>query len=286
MPSEIEYIFPNYQDYGYGIFLLDEKSRNYILANVQNEKDDFLRSMMYGSLWDSVREAELNPKDYVELVIKNVADEKDEMIVLSLLNRANTAFNYYMQSEPSAVADGLTQSTQNAKHQPLATANGSDKTKLIDKFEQILINKMQSAETLGQRITFYRAFLNAANSEKARNTLKQILASRLQIQDFNLKTKDKFDIVTKLFILGDKDAEKLLAELVKTETSDEAKRYAYAAKAGIPTAENKAKYWNDFVNNKELSESWIEAVFGVWNDPRHSGLTCPTWKKHSLNCRI
>ncbi|NJM54315.1 MAG: hypothetical protein HC846_13595, partial [Blastocatellia bacterium] len=38
-----------------------------ILANVQNEKDDFLRAMMYGSLWDSVREAELDPQDYVEI---------------------------------------------------------------------------------------------------------------------------------------------------------------------------------------------------------------------------
>ncbi|MBK7933193.1 MAG: hypothetical protein IPK01_06760 [Acidobacteria bacterium] len=62
--------FPNFQDYGYGIFLLDNKSRDYVLKNIQNEKDDFLRTMMWGSLWDSVREAELDPKDYVELVIK------------------------------------------------------------------------------------------------------------------------------------------------------------------------------------------------------------------------
>ncbi|NJM54317.1 MAG: hypothetical protein HC846_13605 [Blastocatellia bacterium] len=88
-----------------------------------------------------------------------------------------------------------------------------------------------------------------------------------------LRTKDKFDIVTKLFILGDKDAENLLAELTKTETSDDAKRYAYAARAGIATVENKAKYWNDFINNKELSESWIEAGFVSFNSIRHSNLT-------------
>ena len=59
--------FPNYGDYGYGIFLLDDKSRDYVLKNIQNEKDDFLRSMMWGSLWDSVREGELDPREYVEL---------------------------------------------------------------------------------------------------------------------------------------------------------------------------------------------------------------------------
>ena len=71
------FIFPNYQDYGYGIFLLDEKSRAYVLENIQNEKDDFLRAMMWGSLWDSVRETELAPRDYVELVIKNIALSSD-----------------------------------------------------------------------------------------------------------------------------------------------------------------------------------------------------------------
>lgn len=96
---------------------------------------------------------------------------------------------------------------------------------------------------------------------------------------FQLKAKDKFDIVTRLIILGDANGLKLLAELEKNESDDAAKRYAYAARAGIPTAENKAKFWNDFVNNKEISESWIESAFGVWNSPRHADLTLPYLEK-------
>ena len=253
-----KFIFPNYQDYGYGIFLLDEKSRKYILANVQNEKDDFLRSMMYGSLWDSVREAEMDPKEYVELVIKNVAAEKDEMIVASMLGRAGTALNYYMSEPP-------------------ASAGSND---LVRKLEEILISKMQTAETAGQRITFYRSFLNIASSEKAKSLLKEFLNPAGTIKSpFPFKTKDKFDVVSKLFSLGDKDAPQLLADLQKTETSDDAKRYAYAAQAGIPTAGNKARYWNDFVNNKEISESWIEAAFGSFNSVKHSQHTLPYLEK-------
>ena len=94
-----------------------------------------------------------------------------------------------------------------------------------------------------------------------------------------LKTKDKFDIVTRLLILNDPEAPKLLADLERTEKSDDAKRYAYAAKAGIATAENKAKYWSDFTNNKEISESWIEAAFGPFNSIRHNELTLPYLQK-------
>lgn len=295
---EYEAVIPNYQDYGYGIFLLDKKSRNYILKNIQNEKDDFLRSMMWGSLWDSVREGELDPQEYVTLVIKNLNVETDESTIQTLLGRTSTAMNYYIKSAdnmsvPPASAGGETpkntasdtnKSVRNADSKPSAHADGTDKNDdLSRRLEDLLIEKMQNAPTVGQKITFYRAFLNTASSEKARKILKSfLLDDKVDIsrtQGFQIKTKDKFDIVTRLLILGDKHAPQLLAELEKSETSDEAKRYAYAAKAGIGTAENKAKYWKDFVNNKETSESWIEAAFISFNSPKHSDLTLPYLEK-------
>ena len=307
------YVFPNYQDYGYGIFLLDAKSRDYVLKNIHNEKDDFLRTMMWGSLWDSVREGELDPRVFVELVVKNLkvrspgfsrpsADKKppeggtpnattppqtggeqDESTIQTLLGRVSTAMTYYMSatnvSSPH-VSKGSAQQKANIK--PSLTVG------LQTRLESLLIDRMQNAPTLGQRITFYRAFLGIASTEKARGVLKRLLAEASttpaakpatppnqggEFKGMPLRPKDRFDIVTRLLILGDPDAPALLAGLEKAETSDEAKRYAYAAKAGIATAENKAKYWNDFVNNKEISESWIEAAFGPFNSVRHADLT-------------
>jgi aminopeptidase N len=205
--------------------------------------------MMWGSLWDSVREAELNPKDYVALVIKNINVETDESTIQTLLGRVSTAMNYYLSDAQSK--------------------------ELAPQIENLLLDKMQNAPTLGQRITFYRAFLNVASTDKAKQTLKDVLSGKLSIKDLKLKTKDKFDIATKLLILSDKDAATLLAELEKTETSDEAKRYAYAARAGIATAENKQKFFSDFTNNKEISESYIESAFAPFNSTKHADLTLP-----------
>jgi aminopeptidase N len=94
-----------------------------------------------------------------------------------------------------------------------------------------------------------------------------------------IRAKDRFDIITRLIIIGDDEAPQMLAELEKTEKDDAALRYAYAAKAGIDTKDNKAKFWNDFVNDKEISESWIEEAFGVWNSPSHSATTLPYLSK-------
>jgi aminopeptidase N len=115
---------------------------------------------------------------------------------------------------------------------------------------------------------------NASVNERATSEANKDARS-LTVAFPPLKTKDKFDIVTRLLILGDPDAPKILADLEKTEKSDEAKRYAYAAKAGIATAENKAKFWNDFVSNKNLSESWIESAMVPFNSIRQSDLTLP-----------
>jgi hypothetical protein len=39
--TDIALVFPNYQDYGYGIFLLDEKSRDYVQKISRTKKTIF-----------------------------------------------------------------------------------------------------------------------------------------------------------------------------------------------------------------------------------------------------
>jgi len=200
-----------------------------------------------------------------------------------LLGRVGTAMNYYLSDKQQA--------------------------ELAPRVEDLLIEKMLDTPALGRKLTYYRSFLGMASTEKARAVLKDILKGRFmkrgpltnidpdatadvkatppaRLPDNNvptdqipLKTKDKFDIVTRLLILGDKQAPALLAELEETENSDEAKRYAYAAKAGIAAAQNKARYFDDFLNDKNISESWIEAAFGPFNSVRHSDLTLPYLEK-------
>ncbi len=307
-----KFVFTNYQDYGYGIFLLDDKSREYVLKNVQNEKDAFLRSMMYGALWDSVREGELDPRTYVDVAIKNLPTEQDETIAQMMLNRTATALNYYVGTEGGNLSgsEGVQRDVPlNSNTLPTGRVSASNAA-----FENVLIDRIKNAPTLGQRITFFRAFLNIAASGHARDVLKSLLTAETQSRGdakggnpsgsegaprgisstkstlptgrvsasgagLPLRTKDKFDIVTRLAVLNDPDAARLLAELEKTETSDDAKRYAYAARAAFPTRENREKYWNDFVANKDISESWIEAAFGPFNAVRNSELSLPYLKR-------
>ena len=51
--------------------------------------DVFRRSLLWGSLWDSVRQADLAPRDYIALAAKLLPAEADESLTQSILARAD-----------------------------------------------------------------------------------------------------------------------------------------------------------------------------------------------------
>jgi aminopeptidase N len=196
-----------------------------------------------------IKRSVLDPKRFVELAIQALPSETDETTIQSLLPRVDRAVNYYLSNVQAA--------------------------EIAPRLEEPLIEKMLNEPTLAKRLTFFRAFLSVALTEKARRILKDILSGELQIRDFKLRTLDKFELVTRLAILGGGAAPALLENLNKNETSDEAKRYAYMAGAGFRSKDTKAKYFSDFLSDKDISEDWIASSLYSFNNEKHSQLTLP-----------
>jgi hypothetical protein len=104
------------------------------------------------------------------------------------------------------------------------------------------------------------AFPCIATTGEARNDLKKILRGELKIPGMTLRTRDRFDIITFLLARGD---------------ADDARRYAYAAGAARAAELTKKKYFEAYLNDKQLAESWIEASLGPFNSLRQTALTLP-----------
>jgi aminopeptidase N len=200
-------------------------------------------------LWDSVRDAELSPEAYIELVMRFVNSEDDEVTVQSILNRFSYAFNTYLSEEQA--------------------------NKFAPRFEGMLSSSFSYAETPGLRLTYFRAFQATARLPGSLAALKKFLSGEFTIKGVQLRTRDRFDILTTLMARGDKDAPTLLEAQSQKETSDDAKRYAYATRAALGTKENKAEYFDAFLNDTKLAENWIEASLGPFNSINQSDLTLP-----------
>jgi aminopeptidase N len=243
------FVFANFEDYGYGRFLLDDESRAYVVKNMGAIKDDFLRALLWGSLWESVREAELAPAQFVELAVRQAPSESDDVMLAFVLARAQTAFTRY-----------LSDAQQKA---------------LAPRLEGLLRERMLNAATPGQRITYFRTYREVATGKAALDDLNDILAGRLRVPGMTLRPRDRFDIIRALLAAGDPRAPELLKKQSEADKTDDARRYAYAAGAAAPDAGVKERYFGQFVGDKELAESWIEAGIGPFNTPRQAALTLP-----------
>jgi aminopeptidase N len=246
---EIEFAFANFGDYGYGRFLLDPASREAVLARPEIVQGDLLRSLVFGSLWESVRDAELSPLDYLDLVVRTAPTERDPVTLAGLLGRAQVAFLHY--------------------------SSDSQRDAAAPRFEEFLTEGMLHADTPSRRITYFRAFTASAWSEAARARLRSLLEDTLEIPGVKLSSRDRFRIVARLLVLGDPDAVLLLVLQSATDSSDDGRRYAFAARAAESSAEVKRAYFERFFADPGLAESWIDAALGPFNSVEHAELTQP-----------
>jgi aminopeptidase N len=243
------YVFANAGDYGYGRFLLDDESERAVLGRLGEVRDDFLRALLWGSLWDSVREARLAPSTYIDLAIKLLPAERDEVTAQSIMGRASTAFNRYLvDAQAKEVAPRL---------------------------EQLFAERMLNAETAGLRITYFRALQSIATTSEARATLKKILRGEVKVPGMTLRSRDRFDIITALLARDDREAPALLEAQSAADTTDDGKRYSFAAGAARADASVKKRYYDAYVHDPKLAESWIEASLGPFNPIPQSSLTLP-----------
>jgi aminopeptidase N len=248
-PGCPDYIFGNYEDHAYGRFLLDERSRKSVVEQLGDIRDVFERTLLWGSLWDSVREAEMDPREYIDLALRLLPQEEDESLAQSILVRTITALHRYVGPEVRA--------------------------QLEPKIEALAYDQMRHSQSVDMRITWFRALRGVAETEKARGELKDMLSGKLQVPGIELRPLDRWNMVASLIALNDPEAGAVLAAEEKRDPSGDGKKYAYMVKAAEPKAEVKKTYFDEYLHDASRPEDWIEqslGSFNYWNQPE---LTLP-----------
>jgi aminopeptidase N len=237
------YVFGNDEDHAYGLFLLDSKSQAAVIAELPGVTDPFLRALLWGALWDSVRDLRMPPVAYLEFGLRLLPSEKDAELAVSIVGRMRTAFTDYLSD-----------------HQRAGIA---------ERFEGLLIREIAEAPTADLRITYFRGLIGIATTGHGRGVLHDLLVGRMTIPGVPLKQRDRWNIIAALIAGGDAafigTGAELLAAESKRDTSDDGRKYAYVSGAGFARPENKKKYFAEYLAGSGVKEDWITASLPLFN---------------------
>jgi aminopeptidase N len=246
------FIFANEGDYAYGRFLLDSRSREAAARQLGAIHDLLQRALLWGSLWDSVRNSELAPRDYLVLSVELLPSETEEMLTRSLLSHSATSLHRYVSAE-----------TRN---------------KYVEQFETLAADRMLHSSDQDMRIVWFRSYTAMAETPAALGRLKEILNGRLAVPGVELRPLDRWNLVTALIAHDDPDAEAIFAAEKQRDPSGDGQKYAYVAEAAKPTQAAKQRYFKDFLENPARQEDWIEQSLYAFNYWNQSELTAPYLK--------
>ena len=245
-----QFVFANSNDYGYFLTILDTASVTALedgaLGAVQ---DPFLRTMLWGALWDQVRDAQYDPIRFARLALSELPREKDEQIFPSILSRMVRAATTY--------------------------AADSAREMLRPRIEDALwAGATNTALPFGIRRAYIDSYIGLAKSDEALAKLTTLLNAD-SVAGEPMKDPTRWSIVDRLTVVDYKDAPSLLATQILRDTTPDGRRRAFTAGAGRKNADVKKDYFARYFSDKSLNEDWASGSLGIFNSGDHDELTLP-----------
>jgi aminopeptidase N len=205
--------------------------------------------MLWGALWDQVRDARLDPARFAHLVLAELPFERDEQILPALLGRLGRALDAYLAPARAPVIG--------AAAERVLWETAGDTTR-----------------PYGIRRAALDAFLGLVTTPAGIAEMKTLLSAD-SAAGSAVRDPTRWSIVNRLLLLGDADAEQALVAQTARDTSPDGRRRAFIAGAARPRAEVKAEYFQRWFADSSLNEDWASGSFGTFNAIEHQALTLP-----------
>ena len=239
-----ELVYPNYQDWGFVKVNLDERSFATAKKQLNKVSDPLLRSMLWQSLWDSVRDGQLPLNDYLEIALLNIEQESDYTILGQVLSQIRQGKDYlnsiYGPESPKVKTIGvqLEQLSWRA-----ALANTGDRNKLRRWFR------------------YYRTF---ASSPAALDNLLSLLQGKTAVDNLEINQDMRWSIISQLSRFGHAQAAELIEQELARDNSDTGQKSAIYARVIVPDAKVKASWLEKIQSgNSELPFSKLRTAMNA-----------------------
>jgi len=263
----VDFALLNDGDLAYARVALDAGSLDVLLKGRLQLDDDLARAVVWGALWDMVRNAELRAGDYVDISIRCIDVETDPAVFQSLVFRTFAAFEEYASL---ARRDELREAVARTAFDRLQqTPPGTD---------------LQLHWTL--------SFIDAARLPADLDWVAGLLDGRTRLEGLAVDFAVRWAAVTALATAGAAGPE-VIADELERDPTDMGRRAAAAARAARPVPEAKAEAWEAVTNGRAslatkraiadgFHRSDQESLLAEYVQPYFDTLL-PFWESHDID---
>ena len=224
----------NDDDLAYAKIRLDQKSWSTALANLSNFEDSLARTLVWGAAWDATRDAEANPREFIQLVVNNIASETESTTMLTLLRQlVTTAYQFVSPLHRNAVigqvGNALLRLANEAKP-------GSD-----------------------AQLQFIKFFAVFASTPDLLDELQALRDGTKTLTGLKIDADLSWELLAGLVVGGRADSVQIEAALAADNTSN-GQKAAAGARAMLPTQKDKQTAWQTLTKTNELSNILVDAA--------------------------
>jgi aminopeptidase N len=220
-------VYPNYEDWGFAKVSLDDKSFATARSSLSGTDDVLLRSMLWQSLADGLRDQRVALPDYIDALLANAPKETDPALVRQALMAVTSSQDL------------------------LRTYAAGNAPKKVKKYADTAGRKLEDMVWAGllahsgkrdEARTWFDTYVEVANSDAALAKLRAILDGKEKADGVEIDQEFRWNIIAQLNRYDAPGSQALIAAELAKDNSENGQLGAIAAAAVRPDAKAKAEW--------------------------------------------
>ncbi len=222
-------VYPNEGDWGYVKVDLDDRSFESVKQHINNIDNSTMRLMLWQSLADSVRDANLGADRFVYFAIENIKGEKDYNVARKIASSLTSALGYL------TTATRLKQKDYSALHAQV---------------EDLYLSLLEKSEAGSDfQKLWYSRYVSVSKTDKQLKHLSEILSGVKSYEGLTIDQDKRWNIVNKINRYQYGNYQSILANEKEKDRSDNGVKNAIFAEVVRPVPAGKEKWFNELINN-------------------------------------
>lgn len=240
-------VLANPRDVAYGQFVPDAVSRAFLLDHLAAQRDPLRRAVGASALFESVREAELDPAAFAGLALELLARERDPDTHGWLLESLGTCLLRYLPDARSA---------------PLRA-----------RATELLLLQLRTEAGSGRETTTFRWLARASTDPRVLDLCRAVVAGGELPAGLSPGRQDCFLAAAALLASGHAHGE--LDALAARFRGEDVGKERFLALAAEPTAAAKQAYFDQYLQLEAPPEQWTQDSLPWFHWPGQEALTLP-----------